>query len=214
VIDFVAVLFGYATSGERTLDAFYEWLRPWAEPLVALFGRDRLPARSTTLSRFLAALTPEPVESLRTLILEDLLARSLGTQEQVGGLWDRAGLQWVVFDVDGTREAARQRALPQTPELPASHRRLRELCAPGYTVRKRGEVVRTAPPPCRRRSTDGSARLAGRATESLGRNCAGWWSSSGATSLRTISRKTMPCCDWMDNMARWRLWQISQNSRM
>jgi hypothetical protein len=142
VIEFVAVLFGYAMSGERILEAFYEWLRPWAEPFMALFGRDRLPARST-LSRFLAALTPEPVGSLRALFLEDLLARSLGTQEQVGGLWDRAGLQWVVFDVDGTREAARQRALPQTPELPASHRRLRELCAPGYTGRKLREVVRT-----------------------------------------------------------------------
>src|ERR1700730_10435803 len=74
VIDFVAVLFGYAISGERTLEAFYEWLRPWAEPFMALFGRDRLPARST-LSRFVAALTAEPVESLRTVFLEDLLAR-------------------------------------------------------------------------------------------------------------------------------------------
>ncbi len=46
VIDFVAVLFGYAISGERTLEAFYERLSPWAA-FMALFGRDRLPARST-----------------------------------------------------------------------------------------------------------------------------------------------------------------------
>jgi hypothetical protein len=45
--------------------------------------------------------------------------------------------------VDGTREAARQRALPQTSDRPAPERRLSELCAPGYTGRKRGEVVRT-----------------------------------------------------------------------
>jgi hypothetical protein len=45
--------------------------------------------------------------------------------------------------VDGTPEAARQRALPQTEELPAPQRRLRPLCAPGYTGRKRGEVVRS-----------------------------------------------------------------------
>ncbi len=72
VIDFVAVLFGYAISGKHTLEAFYEHLHPFALTFMALFGRDRLPARST-LSRFLAALTPEPVEALRTLFLEDLL---------------------------------------------------------------------------------------------------------------------------------------------
>ena len=55
VIDFVAVLFGYAISGERTLQAFYERLAPFAQPFMALFGRDRLPARST-FSRFLSAL--------------------------------------------------------------------------------------------------------------------------------------------------------------
>ncbi len=109
---------------------------------MALFGRDRLPARST-LSRFLAALTAEPVEALRTLFLSDLLARPLVKEEQAGGLWDRAGSHYLVFDVDGTREAARQRALPCTPELPPAQRRLRPLCAPGYTGRKRGEVVRT-----------------------------------------------------------------------
>ena len=61
----------------------------------------------------------------------------------MAGLWDRQGTRWVVFDIDGTREAARQRALPQTADRPAPSRRLRPLCAPGYTGRKRGEVVRT-----------------------------------------------------------------------
>ena len=56
VIDFLAVLFGYAVSGERTLEAFYERLSPFASTFMALVDRDRLPARST-LSRFLAALT-------------------------------------------------------------------------------------------------------------------------------------------------------------
>jgi len=58
VIDFLAVLFGYAISGERTLEEFYESLQPFAVPFMTLFDRDRLPARST-LSRFLAALTEE-----------------------------------------------------------------------------------------------------------------------------------------------------------
>src|SRR5438128_3124114 len=46
VIDFVAVLIGYAISGERTLEAFYERLQPFASTFMALFGRDRLPHRS------------------------------------------------------------------------------------------------------------------------------------------------------------------------
>ena len=49
----------------------------------------------------------------------------------------------MVFDIDGTREAARQRALPQSEDLPPAFRRLDEVCAPGYTGRKRGQVVRT-----------------------------------------------------------------------
>ena len=142
VLDFLAVLFGYAISGERTLEAFYEAVHPFASAFMALFGRASLPAAST-LSRFLAALPAEPVEALRTLFLEDLLARHPCPEEHDAGLWDRQGNRWMVFDVDGTREAARQRALPQTPDRPAPQRRLRPLCASGYTGRKRGEIVRT-----------------------------------------------------------------------
>jgi hypothetical protein len=142
VIDFLAVLFGYAISGERTLETFYERLQPFAISFMALFDRDQLPARST-LSRFLAALTEEAVEALRTLFLDDLLARPLTPDRQTGGLVDRGENSWIVFDIDGTREAARQRALPQTDELPPPFRRLDDVCAPGYRGRKRGEVVRT-----------------------------------------------------------------------
>ena len=142
VLDFVAVLLGYAISGERTLEAFYARLRPHAAAFTALFERDRLPSRSA-LSRWLAALDEAAVEALRVVFLSDLLARRLTTEEPQAGLWDRAGNTWLVFDVDGTREAARQRALPQTADRPAAQRRLRPLCAPGYLGRKRGEVVRT-----------------------------------------------------------------------
>src|SRR5579864_7208450 len=105
VIDFLAVLFGYEILGERTLEAFYQRLHPFAVPFMALFERDQLPARST-LSRFLAALTEAPVEALRTLFLDDLLSRPFSTtsndstDKQTGGLVDRAGTTWVVFDVD------------------------------------------------------------------------------------------------------------------
>jgi hypothetical protein len=142
LIDFVVVLLGYAISGERTLEAFYERLQPFAAPFMALFGRERLPHRST-LSRFLAALNQAAVEALRGVVLEDLCVRPLEKGGKTGGVWDRQGNQWVVFDVDGTRHAARQRALPSTADFPPAHRRLDEVCAPGYLGRKRGETVRT-----------------------------------------------------------------------
>src|SRR5713101_4286470 len=38
VIDFVAVLFGYAISGERTLEEFYQRIQPFAVPFMAGAG--------------------------------------------------------------------------------------------------------------------------------------------------------------------------------
>jgi hypothetical protein len=80
---------------------------------------------------------------LRTLFLADLLARPLDKERYTGSLLDRTGVARVVFDIDGTRQAARQRAEPVTEELPPPQRRLTQVCAPGYTGRKRGEIVRT-----------------------------------------------------------------------
>jgi hypothetical protein len=195
---------GYAISGERTLQDFYERLQPFAVPFMALFERDRLPSRSA-LSRFLAALTETPVEALRTLFLDDLLSRSLSNasnEKQTGSMVDRAGTTWVVFDIDGTREAARQRALPQTEDLPPAFRRLDEVCASGYTGRKRGQVVRT-------RTVISQAHCfhwlgsfgAPSATVATGRNCVKDWRLLVAISLRISSHRPTPYSGSMDNMA-------------
>src|SRR5205814_9103806 len=108
---------------------------------MALFGRKRLPHRSS-LSRFLADVDRPCLEAFRTLFQQQSEA-SGWTSESIGGLWDRQGRRYLVFDVDATRQAARQRALPCDPQLPAARRRLDAVCAPGYRGRKRGEVVRT-----------------------------------------------------------------------
>jgi hypothetical protein len=141
VLDFVALLLGYAVSGEPTLEAFFARLAPFATPFMALFGRDRLPHRST-LSRFLDAVDAPCLEALRRLFEQDLAHHGFAG-EQLGGLLDRAGQQLIVIDVDATRQAARQRALATGPDLPPPRRRMADVCAPGYTGRKRGEVVRT-----------------------------------------------------------------------
>jgi hypothetical protein len=138
-IDFMVVLLGYAVSGERTLEEFYERLQPFGQVFMSLFERADLPSHSA-LSRYLSALDQPAVEALRTLFQEDLgSCHSLG----LGGLYDHEGTRWVIIDVDATRQAARQRALPQGPALPAAHRRMDAVCAPGYLGRKRGEVVRS-----------------------------------------------------------------------
>jgi hypothetical protein len=141
VLDFLALLFGYAISGERTLQAFFDRLHPFAEPFMALFERGTLPHRST-LSRFLAAIDDSCLEALRAVFVTSSYVWGW-TRETIGGLWDRAGQRYLVFDIDATREAARQRKLPSGTELPAAQRRLDALCGPGYLGHRRGEVVRT-----------------------------------------------------------------------
>jgi hypothetical protein len=140
-IDFLALLIGYAMSGERTLADFFERLAPFGPAFMALFGRKRLPHRSS-LSRFLADVDPPCLEAFRPLFEQYSFAEGW-TNESIGGIWDRQGRRYLVFDVDATRQAARQRALPCDPTLPPPRRRLDAVCEPGYTGRKRGEVVRT-----------------------------------------------------------------------
>ena len=141
VIDFVAVLLGYALSGEPTVEAFFDRLRPFAAPFMALFGRDQLPHRST-LSRFLADIDEACLEALRQQFNHDLCTHGMAG-ELLGGLVDHQGHRLLVFDVDGTRQAARQRALVTAPDYPQPRRRLAQVCARGYLGRKRGEIVRT-----------------------------------------------------------------------
>jgi len=73
LVDFIAVLIGYAVSAEPSLQAFYERLQPFAEAFMALFGRKHLP------HRYLAALDQPTVEALRALFLEDLVVRTAQT---------------------------------------------------------------------------------------------------------------------------------------
>jgi hypothetical protein len=108
-IDFLAVLIGYAISGERTLAEFFERVAPFEEAFMALFGRRCLPHRSS-LSRFLADVDRPCLEAVRTLFERHTFTEGW-TSEPIGGVFDRQGHRSIVFDVDATRQAARQRAL-------------------------------------------------------------------------------------------------------
>ena len=201
VIDFLAVLFGYAISGERTLETFYEYRQPWADAFMALFGRDHLPARST-LSRFLASLDQAAVESLRTLFLKDGLFRPLGKEEQAGGLFDRQGNHFLVLDVDGTREAA--------PNAPCRRRRIGLLphgdCAPcahpATPDASEGRWCGAVPRFCRPIRISFWARLETLARGNIGRNYVGQSRPFKAISRRITIPKNGFCCASMDNMGR------------
>ena len=91
-IDFLALLIGYAISGERTLADFFERLAPFEAAFMALFGRRCLPHRSS-LSRFLAAVDRPCLEAFRTLFEKHSFADGW-TSESIGGLWDRQGRRY------------------------------------------------------------------------------------------------------------------------
>jgi hypothetical protein len=83
-IDFLALLIGYAISGERTLADFFERLAPFEAAFMALFGRASLPHRSS-LSRFLADVDRPCLEAFRVLFEQHALADGW-TSETIGGL--------------------------------------------------------------------------------------------------------------------------------
>jgi hypothetical protein len=157
VIDFFAVLFGYAISGEHTLEGFYEGLQPFASAFMALFDRDQLPARST-LSRFLAALTEAPIEALRTTS-----KREIWWIEQEMPGWSLTLMARVKPPANGPY--LRQK---HCPPLFAGWMRSVLLATQGVSgdrscVRARSSVRPTV--------FSGSARLATAATDAIERNC-------------------------------------------
>ena len=135
--DYLVLLIGYAVSGERTLSDFFERLAPFDAAFMALFGRAELPHRSS-FSRFLASVDRPCLEAFRTLFEQSSFAEGW-TNDSIGGIWDRQRHRYLVFDVDATRQAARQRALPRVPTLPPPQRRRGcRLCARRHRAKTRG----------------------------------------------------------------------------
>jgi hypothetical protein len=140
-LDFLASLIGYAISGERSLSDFFQRVAPFNTAFMALFGRQKLHHRSS-LSHFLSAIDRPCLEAFRGLFQQCSFSQEW-TPDTIGSISDRQGRRLVVFDVDGTRQVARQRALPSASTHPPAQRRFDNVCAPGHQGRRRGEVVRT-----------------------------------------------------------------------
>src|SRR5260221_11268869 len=110
-IDFLALLVGYAISGERTLADFFACVAPFETAFMALFGRRCLPHRSS-LSRFLADVDRPCARSLPHARASSRPSAKVGPRKPLAASSRRLGRRYLVFDVDATRQAARQRALP------------------------------------------------------------------------------------------------------
>jgi hypothetical protein len=93
---------------------------------MALFGRRCLPHRSS-LSRFLADVDRPCLEAFRTFFEQQSFTEGW-TSQTIGGVFDRQGRRYIVFDIDATRQAARQRALPCDAARPSARRRLDGEC--------------------------------------------------------------------------------------
>jgi len=141
VCDFVLLLLAYAVSGLATLESFFEQLESVKSVLMSGWQRQQCPVAST-LSRFLSDIDTTALEQLRTLFESDLLVHGF-EQSNSGGLVDRTGNQFWVFDVDGTHQTTRQRSLTTAESYPDLHRRSQAATAKGHIGRGRGEVTRT-----------------------------------------------------------------------
>lgn len=104
-IAFLVLLLGYAISGARTLEAFYARVAPFGPAFMALFGRRCCPYRAS-LSRFLADVDRPCLEAFRTLFRQSSFTDGW-TGDSIGGIFDRQGRCFIVFDVDTTRQTAR-----------------------------------------------------------------------------------------------------------
>ena len=88
-IDFLALLVGYAISGEGTLSGFFECVAPFETAFMALFGRSSLPHRSRALVASWLMSIVLAREAFRTLF-EQRFAQGW-TKASIGGIFDRQG---------------------------------------------------------------------------------------------------------------------------
>jgi hypothetical protein len=66
IIGYVLVLNAYAVSGHKSLKEFFFELKPVQDILMSMWRREKCPVASS-LSRFLADVDPQAVESLRQI---------------------------------------------------------------------------------------------------------------------------------------------------
>jgi hypothetical protein len=136
------VLIGYAISGERTLADFFERVAPFATAFMALdaAGQSSASLQPESLSgRCRSSLPTSLSQALRAV---QLCAISGPQKPSVASGIDKVAAIWSLMSMPHARRRgnARCRVLLNCLLHNADEG---AVCAPGYTGRKRGEVVRT-----------------------------------------------------------------------
>ena len=130
----------FAATAQLGFSTFDERVNGCRVRLAALADRRTL-ATQSSMSRVLGDVDQSMVRGLCTWFLEEATgAIELLRHPSVLSL-DALGQPWHVLHYDPTKTVLRQRALPTGGDLAPAHRRAATLAAPGYTGRKRGEVV-------------------------------------------------------------------------
>lgn len=140
-LDVFLSLLGYHTGdGKGGLRGWLEAGAVHGGRLAGLAGRAKLMTQAS-MSRALASVSAEQVDDFGAQMLcHSSLGEQLLNSPTVLHR-DTHGGGWHVFDFDPTAKAMRERALPEGEDLPPSRRRGAGLATPGYTGRKRGELV-------------------------------------------------------------------------
>ena len=140
-LDFVLfLLLFFAFSVRLSLKDFGKRAAPYRRELGALCERVNL-ATPASLSRGLQRVTPEQVRELMPWLLTEACNARDVLRHPAAADYDTQGQRWDVFDWDGTRKGIRQRALVDNADYPTAERLGAKLGKPGYTGRKRGELV-------------------------------------------------------------------------
>jgi len=141
-LDVWLVLFVFFTFGAtRGLKAFWEKvLRPHVLQVAAVAGRRGLPSPAS-VSRALSAVEWDLLREVSGWLLVGVSQIDAVLRHPVVRTRDAVGQDWHLFDLDPTVTTLRQRALPEDDELPEPRRRAEHTGAPGYSGRKRGELV-------------------------------------------------------------------------
>jgi hypothetical protein len=136
VCDYVLLLNAYAVSGHKSLKEFFFELKPVQDILMSMWRREKCPVASS-LSRFLADVDPQAVESLRQIFESNTNQNAIKFSNGLG-ISDRCGARYAVFDIDGTVCAVRLIDLSDPPDYPIGKRRSSSVAAlllPGTEAR-------------------------------------------------------------------------------
>lgn len=139
--DVVLFLLLYFASKPRAgLRAFWEILRRHSRRLAGMAGRTQLPSPAS-ISRALDRAEFDLVRPIGSWLLGPMSGIDAVLRHPSVCTYDARGEAWHIFDYDPTVHALRHRALPEGDDLPEARRRSEGMAAPGYSGRKRGDVI-------------------------------------------------------------------------